>query len=70
MTFAKSGFLEKLEDGSRQTRRLPQLALKYEVGQILGEVVPTESGGSPEQARAVSRRSGNPLQFFTVWAEA
>ncbi len=68
-TFTKSGILEKLEDGSRETRRLPRLALKHEVGQILGGVTPIESGGSPEPARTVSRQSGDPSLNVTIWAE-
>ena len=54
MTFTKSGNLEKLEDESEQTKRLPRLGPKDEVGQMPGELGPIESGGSPEQARAVS----------------
>ena len=38
-------------------RRLNRLEPIYEVGQIPGELGPIESGGSPEQASAVSRRS-------------
>ncbi len=57
MTFIASDGLEKLEDGSEQTRRLPQLA-KYE-DLILEEVVLIESGKSPEQTRTVSERFEN-----------
>ena len=42
---------------------LPQLGPKCEVNQILGELVPIESGGSPEQTRAVSKRSKNFSQL-------
>ena len=45
MTFTRIGNFEKLENGSKQTRCLLQLAPKYEVGEILGEVVLIESGG-------------------------
>ena len=57
MTFTKSDILEKLEDGSRQRRRLPQLGLIYQAGQSPGEVVPIMSEESPEQAREISRQS-------------
>ena len=69
-TFTKSGILEKLEDGSKRTRRLPRLGPKYEVSQILGEIGPIESGGSPEEARAVSGRSEDLSSDAIVWAEA
>ncbi len=46
-------FCGKLEDGSEQTRRLPQLGPKFEVNRILGEVVSPESEKSPERVRAV-----------------
>ena len=58
--------MEKLEDGSRQSRRLPQLALNHEVSQTLAEAVPIGSGGSPEQARTVSRRSEDPSLHVTA----
>ena len=70
MTFTQSGIFEKLEDGSKQTRRLPQLSPNHEVGQIPGEVGATESGGSPERARTFPRRSQYPYPNVTVWAEA
>ena len=57
MTFTDDDILEKLEYRSRQRRRLPRLEPICEVGQILREVVSTESGRSPEQVRTVSRRS-------------
>ena len=55
MTFTDADLLEKLEDGSKQTRRLTQLEPRDEVTRILGDVAPIESGGSPKQASAVSR---------------
>ena len=70
MTFTESGIVEKLEDERRQTGRLPRHSPEHEVSQILQEVVPIESGGSPEQARAVLMRSGDPLEFVAVWGEA
>ncbi len=66
MTLTESGILEKLEDGSKQTRGLPQLGSKCEVSQIPGEVVPIESGGLPEEGRTVSRRSKDPSPYVTV----
>ena len=57
MTFADDNILEKLEDGSRQTRRLPRLEPKSEGGQIMQEVVSFESGRSLQQTRRVSRQS-------------
>ena len=57
MTFTESETLENLEDGSRQTRRLPQLEPKNKINQIPGEVVSIESGRSPEQVRTVPRQS-------------
>ncbi len=65
-TFTKSDILEKLEDGSKQTTRLPRLGLRDEVGQIPGELGPSESGGSPDQARTVSRRSEDLSPNVTV----
>ncbi len=59
----KSGVLEKLEDGSRQTRRLPRLGTKYEVSQIVGEVVQIEPGRLPEQTGTVSRQSEDEKEF-------
>ncbi len=70
MTFTRIGNFEKLENGSKQTRCLLPLAPKYEVGEILGEVVLIESGGYPEQARAISGRSENLSPNVTFWAEA
>ena len=66
MTFTKSDVSEKLQDRRKQTRRLTRLSPKYEVGQILGEVVPIESGGLPEHTRTVSRRSEDLSPNVTV----
>ncbi len=56
-TFTEKDFFEKLEDGSKQTMRLPQISPKNDVGQIPGELAPIDSEGSPAQAREVSRQS-------------
>ncbi len=50
-------FYAKLADTSVQKRRLLQLGPKCEVSRALGEVVSTESGRSPERAKAVWGRS-------------
>ncbi len=72
MTFIRSDILPKLEDASKQKRRLPQLESKFEVTQILAEVVSIESGGLPEQVRTVSRRTENlsPWPMFGERLEA
>ena len=44
MTFAESDILDKLEDESKQTKRLPPIGSKSEVNQILGELIPIKSG--------------------------
>ncbi len=47
-------------------RSLRQLSPQYEVSQILGEVVPIKSAGSPEQTRTFSRRYGDPSPYVTI----
>ena len=59
------GHLERVQKTAAM-RRLPQLSPKYEVSQILREVVPIESAGSLEQTRTVSRRSEHPSRHFTI----
>ena len=60
MTFIERDILEKLEDKSGQTRRLPWLAPEYEETEvILRELVSVKSGKSPEQMWTVSGRSEN-----------
>ncbi len=57
MTFTADDILEKPEDGSRQTRCVPRLGPKCELVQILGEIVSSEPGRSPKQARTVLKQS-------------
>ncbi len=72
LSFGRSDILWKLKDGSKQTRRPPQLELRYEASQILGEVVWIKSEGSSGQARTVSRRSEDlsPWPMFGQRLEA
>ncbi len=63
MTFTEIGIMENLEDGNRQTRRLPQLGPEYEVSLILGEIAPIESGRPSKHA--TSRRSEDPSPYIT-----
>ncbi len=68
MTFTIKSFFGELEDGNRQTRRLPRLGLKYEVSLILGKVAPIDSGRPSKHA--TSRRSEDPSRYVTVRAGA
>ena len=70
MTFTKDKILRKLEDLSRQMRRLSRLGQNYEVVQSTGEPGPIESRGSPEEARAFSERSEDLSSKVIIWAEA
>ncbi len=68
-TFTEGDILRKLEDGSRQTRRLPRLGPKSEVDQSPGELGPIGSGGPPEEARAILERSEDLSSNVILWAE-